>query len=101
LALALAAAGRDAEAQRERQRARDLANLLARGPRVQEATLVRAMDLCADGRCADALSGLMLLIEKAPPGWTGWTIPLEPLLEPIRSLPGYAALLAKLGERAA
>ena len=49
---------------------------------------------------ADALNGLTLLVEKAPPGWTGWTIPLEVLLQPIRSLPGYAELLARLAARA-
>ncbi len=101
LGLALAATGRSADADRERQLARDLANLLSRGPRVQEATLVRAMDLCADGKAADALNGLALLVEKAPPGWTGWTIPLEPLLEPMRSLPAYLELLSRLSARAA
>ncbi|MBI2221330.1 MAG: winged helix-turn-helix domain-containing protein [Acidobacteria bacterium] len=82
-------------------RAREAVDTLARGPRGQETTLLRAMLLAARGGADEALDLLSGLIAEAPAGFTGWTIPIEPLLAPVRALPKYRALAAALAARAA
>ncbi|HSL22250.1 MAG TPA: winged helix-turn-helix domain-containing protein [Vicinamibacterales bacterium] len=100
LSLALTGAGQEAAAAAAAARARSVVEALARGPRIQEATLLQAVLLAAAGHPDGALQALVRLVTGAPPGFTGWTIPIEPLLEPVRQLPGYAALAASLAARA-
>jgi DNA-binding winged helix-turn-helix (wHTH) protein/Flp pilus assembly protein TadD len=87
-------------AEEDRLCARDILDTLGRGPRVQEATLLRAMLLADSGRPDEALELLARLIADSPPGLTGWTIPVEPLLVRVRPLPGYRTLAATLSARA-
>jgi DNA-binding winged helix-turn-helix (wHTH) protein len=94
----LALATRDAA---DRARAAAAIEDLARGPRVQEAALLRAMVLAADEELDGALGVLLRVVADAPAGFTGWTIPVEPLLAPVRALPGYRTLAATLASRAA
>jgi DNA-binding winged helix-turn-helix (wHTH) protein len=94
----LALATRDAA---DRSRAEEALAELSRGPRVQEAALLRAMLATADGRWSDALATLVRLVSDAPGGHTGWTIPLEPLLEALRARQEYAGLAATIAARAA
>lgn len=81
-------------------RAREAVERLARGPRLQETTLLRAMLLAHAGQPAEGLERLSRLVRDAPAGLTGWTIPIEPLLAPIRSLPAYRELAMVLAARA-
>ena len=52
------------------------------------------------GRPTDAIALLDRLLTEAPPGFPGWTIPIEPLFKPLQAQPEFAALLARLAERA-
>lgn len=65
-----------------------------------EARMVRAQRLAVTGQADAALEGLQQLLREAPPGSTGWTIPIDPLLGAVRTRPGYAALLEALAKRA-
>ena len=47
-----------------------------------------------------ALHTLHELLDRAELPFTGWTIPIEPLLERVRQLRGYAVIAAQLAERA-
>jgi len=40
------------------------------------------------------------LLSSAPPGAAGWTLPVEPLLAPLRTDPAFQIVLARLAERA-
>jgi DNA-binding winged helix-turn-helix (wHTH) protein len=46
-----------------------------------EAALIRAQLLAAQGREADAAEGARAAISQAPPGFAGWSLPIEPLLQ--------------------
>lgn len=94
VAVALATRAPDDDA-----RARAAVNALARGPRVQETALLRSM-LLARQQPAAAIAMLQELLASAPAGHTGWTIPIEPLLQPLRFRPEYEPLLAALAQRA-
>lgn len=65
-----------------------------------EAQYVRAQRLSVTGNPDGALEVLQRLLGDAPPGSTGWTIPIDPLLGGIRTRPGYSALLEALAARA-
>ena len=47
-----------------------------------------------------AVSVLERLLESAEPSYAGWTIPIEPLLAPVRAVPGFGSVLGRLAERA-
>jgi DNA-binding winged helix-turn-helix (wHTH) protein/TolB-like protein/Tfp pilus assembly protein PilF len=64
--------------------------------RRQEAALARACWHLASNRPDGAASVLMDLLEAAPPGPTGWTIPVEPALAPLRARPAFGSVLARL-----
>lgn len=80
--------------------AREAVERLARGPRLQETTLLRAMLLAHLGQPAEGLEQLSRMVRDAPAGLTGWTIPIEPLLAPVRALPAYRELAMLLAARA-
>ena len=46
------------------------------------------------------LQNLAVTFPAAPPGLAGWTIPVEPLLATLRSLPDFAPVLEQLRHRA-
>jgi hypothetical protein len=73
---------------------------LSRG-RPIEAAIVRAKALAADGAADEAIQTLDRLMADAPPGFAGWTLPIEPLLEQLGTHDGFAGTLRRLGERAA
>ena len=65
-----------------------------------EAALVRAQILAARHDTDGAVTTLQHLLDSAPPGFAGWTIPVEPFLEELRRTPGFAGILTRLAERA-
>jgi hypothetical protein len=48
----------------------------------------------------DAAAALDRMLKDAPPGAKGWSIPIEPLLEGIRSAPAFSQVLNHLDRRA-
>jgi tetratricopeptide (TPR) repeat protein len=73
---------------------------LRRGGRGSEATLAEALRLAAAGEDEAAVHALHELLDGADVPFTGWTIPVEPLLEPLRSTRGYAHVLQRLSDAA-
>ena len=73
---------------------------LKRGGRPIESAMARAYAHVADGRPADAIGVLTRLLDQAPPGSAGWTLPVEPWFGPLRQTPDGRAILAKLASRA-
>jgi DNA-binding winged helix-turn-helix (wHTH) protein/tetratricopeptide (TPR) repeat protein len=100
LAQCLAAAGKKAEAQATVEEARASIAELGRGGRLLEAALLAAMAAVAQGRPTDAIALLDRLLTEAPPGFPGWTIPIEPMFKPLHNQPEFAGILARLAERA-
>ena len=73
---------------------------LRKGGRGSEATIAQAFLNTATGRDADAIDCLRNLLERADLPFTGWTIPVEPLLEPLRTQRGFQEVLQSLAARA-
>ena len=74
---------------------------LTRGQRLSEAAIVTSANLVARGQGDEACATLERLLVSAPPGFAGWTIPVEPLLAPLRGSAPFERVLAILAERAA
>ena len=51
------------------------------------------------GRDDDAIEVLGTLLKDAPPGFAGWTIPIEPLLAQLKVRPAFGRILSQLAER--
>jgi DNA-binding winged helix-turn-helix (wHTH) protein/tetratricopeptide (TPR) repeat protein len=100
LGAALALIGDAGGALDARARAATAIDALRRGGRGGEATLAEAFVHAVTGRHDEALAALRTLLEKSELPFTGWTIPIEPLFEPLRGLPAFQGLLATLAERA-
>jgi TolB-like protein/Tfp pilus assembly protein PilF len=100
LAAALTQAGDAAGASEAFARASAAIDALRRGGRGGEATLAEAFQHAVSGRPDEALDCLRTLLEKAEQPFTGWTLPIEPLFEPLRGHPAFQGLLATLAERA-
>ncbi|HKV98490.1 MAG TPA: tetratricopeptide repeat protein, partial [Vicinamibacterales bacterium] len=73
---------------------------LKRGGRPTESAMARAYAHVASGRTADAIAGLTRLLDQAPPGSAGWTLPVEPWFAPLRQTADGRAILARLASRA-
>jgi tetratricopeptide (TPR) repeat protein len=69
--------------------------------RTTEAAMATAFWHMASGRQEDGLAVLAQLLDEAPPGFAGWTIPIEPLLATVRGTTAYQAALRRLAERTA
>jgi DNA-binding winged helix-turn-helix (wHTH) protein/Tfp pilus assembly protein PilF len=99
LARAYEALGRPDESRAAYDRAE---GVLARLDRSKpfEAALERAQSLAARGcgdRAADALGRLL---DDAPPGFAGWTIPVEPHISQVADSEALTKIFARLAERA-
>ena len=66
-----------------------------------EAAVLRAKALVADGSPDAAVQTLDRLLADAPPGFAGWTLPIEPFLRQLTGHEGFAGTLRRLAERAA
>jgi DNA-binding winged helix-turn-helix (wHTH) protein/tetratricopeptide (TPR) repeat protein len=73
---------------------------LRAGGRPSEAAMVTAAGFAVAGQLGEAMTLLGELLGTAPPGSTGWTIPLEPAFAPLGREPAWPGLLARLAERA-
>jgi DNA-binding winged helix-turn-helix (wHTH) protein/tetratricopeptide (TPR) repeat protein len=73
---------------------------LRRGGRGSEATLAAAMHHAVRGRQQEAFDCLEALLERAELPFTGWTIPVEPLLARLRETTAFVRLAERLAERA-
>jgi DNA-binding winged helix-turn-helix (wHTH) protein/cytochrome c-type biogenesis protein CcmH/NrfG len=109
--IALQRAGRPSEAETARAAARVAIDELHRGGRAGEATLVAAAEIATraevadvggdDRRAAGAIAMLERLLTEAGPGFVGWSIPIDPLLAPLRGLAAFDRVLTIVAERAA
>jgi DNA-binding winged helix-turn-helix (wHTH) protein/tetratricopeptide (TPR) repeat protein len=70
------------------------------GGRGSEATLSEAFAHAGAGRADEAVAALHRLLDEADLPFTGWTIPIEPLLEPLHRHAAFAGVLKKLQDRA-
>ena len=65
-----------------------------------EAALVRSQMLATEGAPLDAAAVLCKLFESAPPGFAGWTVPIEPFLAQLHRTEAFREVLHALTERA-
>ena len=100
LGTALSAAGQGEAATRAFDKATAAIDALRRGGRASEAAIAQAIVKASTGALDDALVCLRLLVDRSELPFTGWTIPVEPQFEPLRSHPGFQQILAALAERA-
>lgn len=73
---------------------------LRRGGRGSEATLAAALHHAVLGQFDEAIQCLHVLLDRAELPFTGWTIPVEPLLETLREQDGYRKIADRLADRA-
>jgi TolB-like protein len=92
--------GRRAAADEVMGRARAAMDELRSHDRHTEASLALACTHALCGRPVEAILSLEELLAQAPPGPAGWTIPVEPLMQPLRSEPGFESVFARLAARA-
>jgi len=81
-------------------RAKSVIDELRRYHRHADAALATAFLHVLDGQCDEAIAVLDQWLARAPAGFAGWTIPIEPFLKPLRTQPGFAAVLKRLSDRA-
>lgn len=73
---------------------------LDRGGRIAEAAVTRASALVLRSLSDEAVVQLDALLTDAPTAFAGWTIPVEPLLEPLGRNAGFDRVLTRLADRA-
>ncbi len=100
LGAALAAAGKRTGAADAFARAATAIEALRLGGRTSEAGMAEAFLHSLHGRVPEAIGALHVLLEPSGVPFTGWTIPIEPLLDPLRSLPEFRPILTALADRA-
>ena len=100
LGAALRAAGDAAGAESAFDRVNAAVDALRRGARGNEAMLAEAMLQAVLGREEAAVQALHALLDRADLPFTGWTIPVEPLLDEVRRHSEYLAVAHRLAERA-
>jgi DNA-binding winged helix-turn-helix (wHTH) protein/Flp pilus assembly protein TadD len=71
-----------------------------RASRPIEAALVEAQMLAGAGQADAAGAILGTLFESAPPGFAGWTVPIDPLFVQLHGTAAFAAVRERLAERA-
>ena len=100
LGAALANGGEGAASREAFHRAEVAIDALRRGGRGSEATLAQGLLNSVQGRTDDAISCLFSLLERADLPFSGWTIPIEPLLATLRETPDFERVNRRLAERA-
>jgi DNA-binding winged helix-turn-helix (wHTH) protein/tetratricopeptide (TPR) repeat protein len=100
LGAALADSGDNVGADAAFTRAVAAIEALRRGGRASEATLADALHHAVRGRDDAALQTLRALIDRLELPFTGWTIPIEPLLSRVRRHRAYEQIAGRLSERA-
>jgi DNA-binding winged helix-turn-helix (wHTH) protein/tetratricopeptide (TPR) repeat protein len=65
-----------------------------------EAAMTRAIAQSLAGATTEAIATLTQILAFAPPGFAGWTMPVEPAFAPLRTHPAFQGVLAKLADRA-
>jgi len=73
---------------------------LRQNHRLAEAAMAAAFCQIVAGDRTATIETLGQLLSSAPPGAAGWTLPVEPLLAPLRTDPAFQIVLARLAERA-
>lgn len=100
LALIAGTEGRDPEKETALARAEKAMVELDKGGRIAEAAVTRASALVLRGRADEAVAQLGGLLNEPPVAFAGWTIPVEPLLEPLAGSGGFQRILTRLADRA-
>ncbi len=73
---------------------------LGSGGRSAEAAMATAFWHVVCGRPNEAIAALDQMLTVAPPGFAGWTIPVEPFFYTLRAESAFDTLLTRLAERA-
>jgi tetratricopeptide (TPR) repeat protein len=81
-------------------RAREAIGELRANGRETEAEMAVACGHALEGRAADAIRTLDDLLQKAPPGYAGWTLPVEPFAAALGKEAAFQPVLARLAARA-
>lgn len=100
LGAALQADGDAAGAGSAFARAQAAIDALRTGGRGGEAGIAEALHQAVQGRRDAAIACLQNLLDRAELAFTGWTIPVEPLFEPLRAMPAFQPVLSRLADRA-
>ena len=100
LGAALTAGGDQVGAAETFSRATAAIDALRRGSRGSEATLAEALHHAVRGREEESIQALTLLLDRADLPFTGWTIPIEPLLADVRRSSAYSQIATRLADRA-
>jgi DNA-binding winged helix-turn-helix (wHTH) protein len=100
LAAALALLGEKEAAENELAAGRAAADALEKAGRTAESVVASAMGDVLHGLADDACRRLVGLVESAPPGFAGWTIPVEPAFVPLHGREDFRQVLRVLAERA-
>lgn len=100
LGAALAAEGEAAAAENAFRKASAAIDALRKGGRSGEATLAEALLHAVRGRPDAAMTCLQTLLDRPEMPFSGWTIPVEPLLHSLRATPVFQPVLSRLAERA-
>src|SRR5688572_5392313 len=73
---------------------------MSQSGRSTEAAMASAFWHVVSARQEDGLAALARLLDEAPPGFAGWTIPIEPLLASVRGTTGFQEAVKRLAARA-
>jgi tetratricopeptide (TPR) repeat protein len=74
--------------------------VLHQSGRTTESAMASAFWHTVSSRPEDGLAAIRKLLDDAPPGFAGWTMPIEPLLNPLRQVSAYDDVLRRLQDRA-
>ena len=100
LGTALRSAHKEKEAQAAFNHASTAIEALRRGGRSTEATIAQAFLHATTEDHARAIGCLRTLLEQSEVPFRGWTIPIEPLLDPLRETRDFQEILQALATRA-
>jgi DNA-binding winged helix-turn-helix (wHTH) protein/tetratricopeptide (TPR) repeat protein len=100
LAAAHRAGKRAKDAEKATARALKAVDELRNHGRATEAAMVQAFAHVLGDRPAEAIATLERMLADAPPGFAGWTLPVEPFLAPLRGDAAFRRLLGTLSDRA-